>query len=163
MARNGNRPGKGAAHSVGEISKNATEYTTASSITTTAAQTSSPPTPIRAELSGDRRCSAEGLTVNAHAPFLAMARKLIAAGYDPHHVLEAYRGTTLCLRAQLGAAAQLTVQDGSDGPPRFRQYRPPGVAVGPPIAPNQITFPALAEALQKRAAPRQRKFECGDR
>src|SRR5215470_6131655 len=39
---------------------------------------------LRAELSGDRRCSAEGLTVNARAPFLAMARKLIAAGYDPH-------------------------------------------------------------------------------
>jgi hypothetical protein len=99
------------------------------------------PTPIRAELSSDRRCSAAGTTVNAYAPVLAIARKLIAAGHNPDCVLEAYRGSTLCLRAKLGAAARLEVKD-NRGRPLFVPWRARSVrAVAPPIAPNGRVLP----------------------
>jgi len=111
---------------------------------TIAARISSPP--IRAELSGDRRCSTLGIVVNAYAPVLTLARLLIRAGLPPDRILEVYRGATLCFRVPLGVAARLTVQDSSHGPPRFRRYRPPSGAVGPPIAPNDLP---LAEPLPK--------------
>src|SRR5262245_58909528 len=106
---------------------------------TIAARTSSPP--IRAELSGDRRCSALGTVVNAYAPVLTLARQLIRAGLPPDRILEVYRGATLCFCVPLAVAARLTVEDSSDGPPRFRQYRQPSWEVGPPIAPNREALP----------------------
>jgi hypothetical protein len=47
--------------------------------------------PIRATLIGCDQCEAEGHTVRARAPVLAMCRELVAAGYDPAKPLEAYR------------------------------------------------------------------------
>ena len=38
---------------------------------------------IRATITGFDRCDAEGHTVRAAAPVLAMCRELLAAGYDP--------------------------------------------------------------------------------
>lgn len=135
MARNGNRPREGAAHSVGESPENATEHSTASNIATIAAR-SSPP--IRAELSGDRRCSAAGITATGNAPVLTLCRRLIEAGHDPAARLEAYRGTTLCLRVRsIGEGARLTVREGtSDGRPRFVRLTGRTDDVGPPIAPT---------------------------
>jgi len=84
------------------------------------------PTPIRAELSGGRRCSAIGITATGNAPVLALCRRLIEAGHNPTLPLEAYRGTTLCLRVRsIGEGAKLTVTEAtSDGKPRFVPHHP---------------------------------------
>jgi hypothetical protein len=42
-------------------------------------------------------CDAEGLTVRAFAPVLAMCRKLVDAGHDPATPLHAYRGDSLAM------------------------------------------------------------------
>jgi hypothetical protein len=91
---------------------------------------------IRAELEGSRRCSALGVEVDAHAPFLALARNLILVGFDPSCILEAYRGATLCLRAGLDVAAELTVEDDRNGTPRFRRDRVQSVVAAPPATPT---------------------------
>jgi hypothetical protein len=63
---------------------------------------------VRAELIGDDTCCAEGLTVRAHTPVLAMCRRLIETDYDPTTPLHCYRGKTLCLIvASIGEAARL--------------------------------------------------------
>jgi len=57
----------------------------------------------------------EGLVLvdSSRQPFLDAARVLIAAGYDPHSWLEGWRSgaTTFALRARLGIAAGLTVDE----------------------------------------------------
>jgi hypothetical protein len=153
-SKNGNRPGEGAGIPWASF-QNTTEYNTASSTATIAAR-------IRAELSGDRRCSALGITVDAYAPVCAIARQLIRAGFPPDRILEVYRGTTLCFCTTLATAARLTVEDSKDGVPRFRWYRPPSWEVTPPIAPtgtalarqpsdekNALLAATPAEPLQK--------------
>src|SRR5205085_12526606 len=100
---------------------------TAGTTATTAARFSSPraeyPTPIRAELSGDRRCSALGIAVNAYAPALSLARQLIRAGLPPDRILEVYRGATLCFCVPLATAARLEVRDSNQGRPVFVPWR----------------------------------------
>jgi len=83
---------------------------------------SASPLPIKAVLTGARHCSAAGFAVNAYAPVLALARKLLAA-FAPEQVIEVYRGDTLCFRVVLGTAAKLTVEDDRNGRPRFRKYK----------------------------------------
>jgi hypothetical protein len=79
--------------------------------------------PIRAEIFGFDRCEAEGHTVKASAPVLAMCRELIAAGFDPGRPLQAYRGNVLCLKVRsIGEGAMLDCQDG--GGFRLREPRP---------------------------------------
>jgi hypothetical protein len=79
--------------------------------------------PIRAEIIKSNRCDAEGYTVKASAPVLAMCRKLIEAGYDPTRPLHAYRGSTLCLKVRsIGEGARLECQEG--GGFRLREPRP---------------------------------------
>jgi hypothetical protein len=95
--------------------------------------------PIRATQIGSDRCEAEGHTVRAYAPVLAMCRKLLAAGYDPAMPLEAYRGDTLCLKVRaIGESAQYTVKDDNRGTLRLQRYQKPalGVATAAPIAPS---------------------------
>jgi len=43
--------------------------------------------PIRAALIGSHRCEAEGISVCAAAPVLALCRKLVSAGHDPRRPL----------------------------------------------------------------------------
>ena len=69
----------------------------------------------------------EVVAVGHGAVLCAAARKLIKRGHNPTDRLEAWRGSTLCLAGPLGTFARLTVQDSTDGPPRFRPYRPPGL------------------------------------
>jgi hypothetical protein len=77
---------------------------------------------IRAELSKSDTCTAEGITVRATAPVLAMSRKLMDAGYTPTRPLHAYRGDVLCLKVRsLWEGAQLECQDG--GGFRLRERR----------------------------------------
>jgi hypothetical protein len=74
-----------------------------------------PPSPtaqvVRAEIIGQGQATAAGITVSGrHAPVLALCRALIEAGHDPATPLEAYRGTTLCLRVRsIGEGARLRV------------------------------------------------------
>ena len=87
---------------------------------------------IRATLTGSDWCEAEGHTVRAYAPVLAMCRKLPAAGYDQAMPLEAYRGDTLCLKVRsIGEGANLEINGDGVG---LRQRRKPDAASV--IAPN---------------------------
>jgi len=113
--------------------------------------------PIKAELSGSRSCAAAGVYVDAYAPVCALARALINAGHDPGRALAVYRGSTLCFRTTLAAAAVLTVEDGPNGTPRFRQNRPPGWEVGPPIAPAEGTATGGHPGHFQRASARRRR------
>ena len=114
-----------------------------------AAPTPASTTPIRTELSGDRRCSALGLTVNAYTPVLTLARQLIRAGFPPDRILEVYRGTTLCFSVPLATAARLEVRDSNRGRPIFVPWRSHGMRPAPPIAPDDLPATPLAEPLQK--------------
>ena len=68
------------------------------------------PAPIRAALIGSDRCEAEGISVRAVAPVLALCRKLVTAGHDPERPLHAYRGNVLALRVRsIGEGAQLAI------------------------------------------------------
>ena len=65
---------------------------------------------IRADLIDSDTCTALGLTCNSASPVLALCRALVEAGHDPATPLEAYRGTTLCLRVRsIGGAAAVEV------------------------------------------------------
>jgi hypothetical protein len=78
---------------------------------------------IRAEIHGDDRCAAEGITVVARAPVQGICRKLIEAGYDPATPLEVFRGAVLALRVRsIGDGAALTVDEHSGT--RFAQWKP---------------------------------------
>jgi hypothetical protein len=48
--------------------------------------------------------------------------------------------TPLCLSGRLAAFARLTVQDGPDGCPRFRLYRPHPLAGEPPVRFSEATL-----------------------
>jgi hypothetical protein len=88
-------------------------------------------TPIRATLTGSRRCEAEGKSACSSAPVLALCRLLVAAGREPTTPLEAYRDDVLALRVRsIGEGARLTVEDGRHGSPRFRQWRDRGGGAG---------------------------------
>jgi hypothetical protein len=90
---------------------------------------------ITAEIIGSDRCEAEGHTVRAAAPVLAMCRKLIEAGYDPATPLHAYRGDNLALTVStIGWGAKHTVEDSRCGTPVLRRYRPPtGIVSASPM------------------------------
>jgi hypothetical protein len=82
---------------------------------------------LRATIIGSNQATANGVTVRGHAPVLALCRALIEAGVDPSTPLEAYRGSTLCLRVRsIGEGARLTVQDSKTGRPRFVRFQQEG-------------------------------------
>jgi hypothetical protein len=67
-------------------------------------------TAVRAELSGDTRCSALSIFVRANAPVLVLCRKLVEAGHDATLALEAYRDETRSLYVRaIGEAAGLEI------------------------------------------------------
>jgi hypothetical protein len=85
------------------------------------------PVPIRAALIGSDRCEAEGISVRAAAPVLALCRSLVAAGHDPRQPLHAYRGNVLALRVRsIGEGVQLAI--GGDGIGFRRRHGPPGAS-----------------------------------
>ena len=80
-------------------------------------------TVIGAELIGSDRCSALGMTARGTTPVLGLCRLLVEAGLDPITPLEAWRGSTLCLRVRrIGEAAQLELSPRGAG---FVRGRPP--------------------------------------
>jgi hypothetical protein len=74
----------------------------------------------------------------SRTPFFDAARKLLAQGYDPNDLLMLrHAGSdTDILRAKLGTAASLSVEE-TDYGPKLRRWKPmPTLAVTPRIAPD---------------------------
>src|SRR5262249_38915226 len=85
------------------------------------------------ELIGADRCAALGMTARGTTPVLALCWLLVEAGHDPVMPLEAWRGSTLCLRIRrIGEAAQL------EPSPRGAGF----VRGGPPVAQTARILPA---------------------
>jgi hypothetical protein len=97
------------------------------------------PTVLYATLSGCDEAYCCGITVKARAPVLELCRRLVAAGYPWATPLQAYRGSTLCLRVlSIGAGAGLDVADNRLGVPIFRRRRERSAGDGraSPMRPN---------------------------
>jgi hypothetical protein len=106
--------------------------------------------PIFAILLGSDRCIAEGISVRAYAPVLALCRALIDAGYDPKRALLSHRGGDLALAVRsIGEGALLTVEDDRHGRPRLRRWRVRGRCGDDP--------PASKLGTEDRASPREQK------
>jgi hypothetical protein len=91
---------------------------------------------IRATITDSDRCEAEGYSVRAAAPVLALCRKLVENGFDPARPLHAYRGDTLCLSiTSIGYGAKFTVGDNASGTPVLRRWqdRAPASAAASPM------------------------------
>ena len=77
---------------------------------------------IRAELTKSDIATAEGITVKAEVPVLALCRKLLEAGHDPATPLNVYRGKTLALRILgIGEAAGVRMSVDETGSPIFKR------------------------------------------
>lgn len=96
--------------------------------------------PIRAEIIKSNQCDAEGYSVKASAPVLAMCRKLIEAGYDPDRPLHAYRGDTLCLTvSSIGWGAKHTVVEKNRDGLQLVKWMPfQATPDRPPIEPAEV-------------------------
>jgi hypothetical protein len=88
------------------------------------------------ELSDDSACWLAGTVAAGRTPVLIACRELLARGINPNAAVEIYRRGVLALRIRtLAAGARLTVEECSDGRPRFRLFRPwasegsPGIAL----------------------------------
>ncbi len=108
---------------------------------------------VCAEIIGDDRCTAEGITVVGKAPVAAICRKLIIAGIEPASPLFVYRGELLCLIVRsIGEAAALTV-DGTRT--AFARWKPfPSAAVSPRI----VRFEQAGISHSRGHAKRRRKL-----
>jgi len=87
----------------------------------------------------------------SRTPFFDAARELVADSYDPNVTLFLrHAGSdTDCLRASLGTAASLTVEETPYGP-KVRRWMPIStLAVTPRIAPGKQAATALADRPQK--------------
>jgi hypothetical protein len=104
---------------------------------------------VRAEIVGENRASALGVTAHSTSPVLLLCRKLIAAGVDPGTLLEAYRrrGDTdiLCLKVRtIGEGAAVQVNTSGTG---FAPYR---------IHAPSAALPMRSDAAARVGAPRRR-------
>jgi hypothetical protein len=80
---------------------------------------------------------------------LDLARKLVAAGYDPATPLEAWRGSTLCLTVgSIGNAARLRVTVDVRGSPIFTSTQ--GMAGAPLVRQNLMAVLATTIPSAKR-------------
>ena len=112
-------PGAVAARGASEIDELGPHVVSEISVPETLAQA-----PIFAILLGSDRCTADGISVRAYAPVLALCRALIDAGYDPGRALLGHRGGNLALAVRsIGEGALLTVEDDRHGRPRLRRWR----------------------------------------
>jgi hypothetical protein len=79
--------------------------------------------PIRAELTGSATATALGISARSNSPILTLCRLLIRAGHNPSARLEAYRGSTFCLRVcSIGGGARLTVKEPDGGRAHFAKW-----------------------------------------
>ena len=100
----------------------------------------------------DDTCSLAGVTAGGRTPVLTACRQALALGINPASAVEIYRQGVLALRIRtLAAGAQLTVEECSDGRPRFRSYRPPPSEGSPSIRFDDP--PKGAPPLSRKTAP----------
>jgi hypothetical protein len=88
----------------------------------------------------------------SRTPFFDAARKLVADGYDRNATLILrHAGSDMdCLKARLGTAASLSVEE-TDYGPKVRHWKPiPTLAVTPRIASDQQAATTLALHLIQR-------------
>ena len=79
---------------------------------------------IEATLTDSHHCEALGIVAIGHAPVLNLCRSLLAAGIDPDTALAVYRDGILSLHIRsIREGAQLTVENGGTGAPKFRLAR----------------------------------------
>jgi hypothetical protein len=72
--------------------------------------------PIIAQFIKSNICTAEGLEVRANGPGLAMCRKLLEAGYDPHRLLHCFPGEVLAMKiSSIAHGARYSVSEPSTG------------------------------------------------
>ena len=112
--------------------------------------------PIPATLIGSDCCAAEGISVRAYAPVLALCRALIEAGHDPGRALHAHRGGVLALVVRsIGEGARLTVEDDRHGRPRLRRWRNQhvGCGAGSPMRKNE-GYRLLDASVERRRSDR---------
>jgi hypothetical protein len=104
----------------------------------------------------------ELLVGSSRQPFVDAARVLVGKGYNPASTLEMrHAGSdTVALRAPLGKAAKLTVEEGPHGP-RFVSFRtnPKTRVAAPPIAPSIGSLPNLPESNSLTSAPATRETD----
>jgi hypothetical protein len=115
--------------------------------------------PIRAALTGSDQCRAEGYTVRATAPILAMCRHLVEAGHDPARPLHCCRNDVLALSvSSIGIGAQFRVRGNGVGfeitPTATRPTAPLAHATAPVTA---VTIHPIKRSSRKgtRQEPRQ--------
>jgi hypothetical protein len=97
------------------------------------------------ELSDNNTCRLADTVAAGRTPVLIACRELLARGINPDAAVEIYRGNVLALRIRtLAAGAHLTVEECSDGRPRFRQYRPRPSEGSPSIAQIADSVPEAA-------------------
>jgi hypothetical protein len=84
------------------------------------------------------------LVAASRQPLLDGARALLELGYDLNAtVVMRHAGSTIdSLRTKIGDAARLTVEECSDGRPRFRSFRPRPSEGSAPVA--SLAQPAMA-------------------
>jgi hypothetical protein len=106
--------------------------------------------------------SNEVLVKNSRQPFLDGARLLVERGYDPSAllVMKHLGSDIVALRAPLGKASKLTVEEGPHGP-RFVGFRTDlkTRVAAPPIAPSVGTLPNLPESNSLTGAPATRETD----
>jgi hypothetical protein len=96
---------------------------------------------LHAELIGDDTCTGGGTIVRGRAPALALCRQLLAAGCNPDAALTVFRNGIVSLRIRtLAEGASLTVEECSDGRPRFRPYRPHSSEERPPMRQTDVAL-----------------------
>jgi hypothetical protein len=104
----------------------------------------------------------EVLVQNSRQPFLDGARVLVLRGYDPGAllVMKHLGSDTVALRAPLGKAAKLTVEEGPHGP-RLVGFRtdPKTRVAAPPIAPSVGPLSNLPESNSLTGAPSTRQTD----
>jgi len=104
---------------------------------TTTSNAIDPLAALCADLAGSDVCTAPGIIARSYAPVLALCRRLIEAGIDPHRPLHVYRGDTLALVVRsIAEGARLTVGDNRLGHPRFVRYRPRSDGAAPHMRQN---------------------------
>ena len=99
---------------------------------------------VRAELSGDGECRADGVTVRSATPILSLCRRLIADGVHPDQRLVAYRGETLCVVVRsIANGARLLLNGKGTG---FKRCRVP-VGIAQPVRSNARRRDSQGRAL----------------
>jgi hypothetical protein len=91
-----------------------------------------------------RLLSGEVIVASSRQPFFDAARRLIECSFDPSSILEMWHSgaNSFALRAKLGDAARLTVEEAAHGP-TFRSFRTtlPSAVAGPLVRQTGPTAP----------------------